>query len=70
MQPLCADVMKTARELLDHGILNEGAEKLLELRGCSCKAGCDDWHRCINLVENQWRLASVPTRQKPAAGRS
>lgn len=70
MQPLCVNAIKTARELLDFGVLPEGAEKLVELRGCGRKAGCDHWHRCINLVESQWHLSSAHTGLKPAADQS
>lgn len=55
MQPLCTDRMKIARELLDHGVLDEGARKLSRLHDCGRRVGCDQWHRCVHLVERQWQ---------------
>ena len=55
MQSLCADRMKTAGELLDHGVLGEGAEKLTKLHECGRNSGCDHWRHCISLVEREWR---------------
>jgi hypothetical protein len=64
MQPSCVDRMKTARELLEHGVLTEGAEQLLKLHGCGCRTGCEHWNRCINLVEGQWRISRGVTAQR------
>lgn len=55
MQPQCTDRMKTARELLDYGLLREGAENLCKLHDCGRRFGCDHWHRCIRLVEREWQ---------------
>lgn len=55
----CENLMKTARDLLDHGVLREGAEALVRLHDCGRRAGCNHWHRCIGLIENQWRAAAL-----------
>lgn len=68
MKPLCEELTKTARDLLDHGVLLEGAEKLVQLRDCGRKAGCDHWHRCIGLTENQWQASTSSSSLKPATG--
>ncbi len=54
MQPPCTDKMKIARELLDFGVLGEGAENLSRLHDCGRRAGCERWHQCVRLVEGQW----------------
>ncbi|MGI9501166.1 MAG: hypothetical protein ACR2P3_14100 [Geminicoccaceae bacterium] len=54
MQSLCTDRMNIARELLDYGVLGEGAEQLCRLRNCGRRVGCDHWQRCIQRVERQW----------------
>lgn len=64
MQTECAQFMETASELLDYGLLREGAEKLVALRGCSCKAGCDHWQTCISLVERRWQTSATPKQRK------
>lgn len=69
MQPLCVDVMRTARELMDYGVMPEGAEKLVELHTCSRKAGCDHWHQCQSLVERQWQGAGASADPKRAGTR-
>ncbi len=69
MNSRCQDVMKTARELIDHGVLAEGAEKLAELHGCGRKAGCDHWHRCIGLVEHQWQASAATSKLQQLASR-
>ncbi|MDH3660166.1 MAG: hypothetical protein OEU92_09075 [Alphaproteobacteria bacterium] len=67
MQPLCTDRMKVARELLDYGVLNEGAEKLAELQDCGRRVGCGHWHLCLCAVERQWHCAGGDQRVKRAA---
>lgn len=56
MQPLCTDRIRTARELLDYGVLTEGAEKLAELHDCGRRVGCDHWRRCTRTVERLWEI--------------
>ena len=68
MQALCEQTIRRARDLLDHGFLPEGAEKLATLRHCSCKGGCDRWRHCLDIVESQWRLGAkghAPRRETP-----
>ncbi len=60
MQPLCMSKMKIVRELLEFGVLREGAENLAKLRDCACHAGCDRRHVCASLIENQWQSAKSP----------
>lgn len=59
MQPGCTEMMKTARELLEHGVLAEGAEKLSELHDCGRRVGCTHWNRCMLQVEGQWKPSKV-----------
>lgn len=65
MQPLCTDKMKIARELLDFGVLSEGAENLAKLHDCGRRRGCDRWHQCVQSVEFQWS-SSKPASQVEA----
>lgn len=62
MQALCTDRMKIARELLDYGVLGEGAENLARLLDCGRSAGCAHWHDCLRKVDDQW-LSQRPDRQ-------
>ncbi|MGH1483641.1 MAG: hypothetical protein ACRBM6_33960 [Geminicoccales bacterium] len=55
----CEDLMKTARDLLDHGVLKEGAETLVQLHDCGRRAGCNHWRQCIRLIEDQWQAAAA-----------
>ncbi|MGI9434225.1 MAG: hypothetical protein ACR2Q4_05260 [Geminicoccaceae bacterium] len=60
--------MNTARDLLDHGLLREGAQKLVRLHDCGRKAGCDQWHVCIGLIENQWQASTSSSSLKQDTG--
>ena len=70
MEPACADILKTARDLLDYGILQESAENFISLRGCGRQAGCAHRHLCIRLVESHWRLPPDQTASRPVAALS
>jgi hypothetical protein len=61
--------MKTGRDLLDHGHILEGAEKLTRLQDCGRKAGCEHWHQCIGVIEDQWRAMAASTLKRPTARR-
>ena len=63
MQPQCTDRMTTARELLDYGLLGEGAENLAKLHDCGRRIGCRHWHRCLHLVERLWEMPAETSRQ-------
>ncbi|MGI9507710.1 MAG: hypothetical protein ACR2RE_32115 [Geminicoccaceae bacterium] len=54
MQPLCTEKMKTARDLLDYGVLFEGAKELSGLRNCEHRADCRYQDACLRQVEGQW----------------
>lgn len=68
MQADCANTLKTARDLLNHGVLSEGAEELVKLRACGRQAGCFHWHCCMRLVESEWRATAATGRKHVAAG--
>ena len=65
----CQDLMKTARDLLDHGVLPEGAETLSRLHDCGRKAGCGHWNSCIGQIESQWQAAASSSQRQPARQR-
>ena len=54
MQPLCTEKMKVARDLLDHGVLFEGAKELVDLRRCQHRAACRYQDACLRQVEGLW----------------
>ena len=54
MQRLCTEKMKTARDLLDYGVLFEGAKELADLRHCERRADCRYQDACLRQVEGQW----------------
>ena len=41
MRSPCVATLNTARALLEHGILGEGARTLVDLRRCAADCGCD-----------------------------
>ena len=70
MRSPCIATLNTARALLEHGILGEGARTLVDLRRCAADCGCDDWQSCEHAVQNAWREAAqaVPkTRPLPGS---
>lgn len=73
MKAPCRANLKTARELLEHGIVDEGAKGLVDLRRCAQKPGCEDWQSCSSTVEDAWRTsgaAPLPdARPRPAPTR-
>jgi hypothetical protein len=66
----CAADLVTARELVEHGVVGEGAEVMVGLRRCAADCGCDDWQNCTDAVQGAWREAThnpLPeARPKPA----
>lgn len=58
MKPPCVANLETARALLEHGVVGEGAETLVDLRRCAQEPGCDDWRNCSCRVEETWRAAA------------
>lgn len=61
MKKPCVSDLDTARELLEHGVIDEGAKTLVELRRCAADCGCEDWRNCDTTVGGTWREAA----QKP-----
>jgi hypothetical protein len=63
----------TARELLEHGIVGEVAQALVDLPRCAADCGCEDWQTCGAMVSGAWRApASEPlpeARPKPKSRR-
>jgi hypothetical protein len=60
MRAPCAADLGTARELLEHGVVEEGAQKLVDLRQCAQDCGCSDWQSCTHKVEGTWLDAAKP----------
>jgi hypothetical protein len=54
MQRACVGALDTARELLEFGVLGEGAHELLALRRCASKCGCGDWQECRFRIDDTW----------------
>jgi hypothetical protein len=50
-----------AKELLEFGVMSEGAQALVDLRRCAQTPGCEDWRNCSCTVEDTWRAAAEPT---------
>ena len=57
MKRPCVASLNTARELLEHGIVGEGAKTLVILRRCAADCGCDDWRNCDTTVQGAWHEA-------------
>ncbi|MEZ5935674.1 MAG: hypothetical protein R3F54_27950 [Alphaproteobacteria bacterium] len=68
MQPNCVEMLKTAGDLLNFGVLPEASEELVKLHACSRRAGCDHWDRCLKSVEGQWQANATIGRGRIAAG--
>jgi hypothetical protein len=65
----CAANLVTARELVEHGVVGEGAEVLVGLRRCAAECGCEDWQNCDHTVQGAWQEATHPlpdARPRPA----
>jgi hypothetical protein len=66
----CVASLDTARELVEHGVVAEGAKVLTGLRRCAADCGCDDWQNCDSTIRHAWREAThkpLPeARPKPA----
>jgi hypothetical protein len=54
----CVANLDTARELVEHGIVGEGARTLVDLRRCAGDCGCDDWQNCDHTVQDVWHGAT------------
>jgi hypothetical protein len=52
--------LDTARELLEHGVVGEGATALVGLRRCAADCGCEDWQSCEATVSGAWNNARKP----------
>jgi hypothetical protein len=50
----CAANLDTARDLVEHGVVGEGAKVLVDLRRCAADCGCDDWQQCDSTVQGAW----------------
>jgi hypothetical protein len=70
MKAPCMANLDTAKELLDFGVIDEGARTLVDLRRCAGAPGCEDWRNCSSTVESAWRAAgegALPdARPRPA----
>lgn len=58
MKKPCVANMDTARELVEHGMVGEGARTLVDLRRCAADCGCDDWQNCDHTVQDTWQEAT------------
>jgi hypothetical protein len=69
----CTENLDTACELLEHGIVGEGAKALVDLRRCAADGGCEDGQTCDATVSGAGRApASKPlpgARPKPKSRR-
>jgi hypothetical protein len=54
----CVANLDTARELVEHGIVGEGARALVDLRRCAADCGCDDWQNCDHTIQGAWHEAT------------
>ena len=66
MKKPCVANLDTAREMIEHGVVGEGAEVLVDLRRCAAERGCDDWQNCDGTVQGAWHDA---THQPPPEAR-
>jgi hypothetical protein len=66
----CAANLDAARDLVEHGMVGEGAKAMIDLRRCAADCGCDDWRQCEGTVQGAWHEAThrpLPeARPKPA----
>jgi hypothetical protein len=67
MRSPCAANLVTARDLLEHGMVGEGARKLVDLRRCAQDCGCTEWQYCTHRVEGAWLEAATPRPEKDSA---
>jgi hypothetical protein len=58
VKPPCVANLNTARALLEHGVVGEGAETLVDLRRCAQEPGCEDWNSCSSQIEETWRTSA------------
>lgn len=72
MKKPCAAHLDTAKELLEHGVVDEGAQALVDLRRCAGDCGCEDWQSCDAAIQDAWRdVAHKPlpeARPRPRGG--
>jgi hypothetical protein len=61
----CVANLDTARELVEHGIVGEGARALVDLRRCAADCGCDDWQNCDHTVQGAWHEATHQPSSEP-----
>ena len=54
----CAANLDAARDLVEHGIVGEGAKVMVDLRRCAADCGCDDWQQCDGTVQGAWHEAA------------
>jgi hypothetical protein len=64
MRTPCVADLDTAKELLEFGVLGEGARALVDLRRCAQMPGCEDWQNCSSTIEDAWRAAEPPPEGK------
>jgi hypothetical protein len=68
----CTAHLDTAKELLEHGVIGEGAQALVDLRRCAGDCGCEDWQNCDATIQDAWReVAHKPlpeARPRPKGG--
>ena len=71
MRAPCVANLDTAKELLEFGVVGEGARTLVDLRRCAHTPGCEDWRSCSWTVEETWRAATEPLPEaRPRDGAS
>ncbi len=58
MRAPCVANLDTAKELLEFGVVGEGARTLVDLRHCAQTPGCEDWRNCSSTVEQTWRAVA------------
>ena len=72
MKKPCVANLDTARDMVEHGMVGEGASTLVDLRRCAADCGCDDWQNCDHTVQGAWHDAGrspCPRRgSSPARG--
>jgi hypothetical protein len=58
MRAPCVANLDTAKDLLEFGVVGEGARTLVDLRRCAHTPGCEDWQNCSCTVDEAWRAAA------------
>jgi hypothetical protein len=61
----CVANLDIAREMVEHGMVGEGARALADLRRCAADWGCDDWQNCDHTVQGAWHEATHQTLLEP-----